>query len=453
VNRLRYPLFLTLLVAAAGLAGCGASVGKGKAQIWITRDYGATVLRTGTAPAGLTALQGLERIATAKTGYGGAFVTAIDGVSSSRLHQSDWFYFVNGYESDRGAASYRLRAGDVEWWDYHSWRGQKRPLVVIGAFPEPFIHGYDGRKRPAAVRYQPGFRSLARGLARIEPTRSPRRAAGARRRAPWRRESRRPGPLRGQRKGLRPLVDPQPGARPLPLPGVDVRPLPALALLSACVVAALVATHPLALALLAATLLALLLQASWRRARLFLLGIAVSSFGLFLIWPLTAHVGSHPLWNGPILPVLGSIDVTREELAAGAVQTLRLAAVALAFAVWALRLDQDRLVRETRIARRSVLTVALATRLLPTLERDAAGFIEALRGRGIAVEGIRGRSRLLAPLVASSLERALMLAESMEARGYGRRGRPRSTRTCFNWRERGALALSLLLAISSFLWL
>lgn len=233
-----------------------------------------------------------------------------------------------------------------------------------------------------------------------------------------------------------------------------VRPLAALALLGACVVAALVATHPLSLALLAAVLLALLLQASWRRARLFLLGIVVSSIGLFLIWPLTAHVGSHPLWNGPILPgPLGSIDVTREELVAGAVQTLRLATVALAFAVWALRLDQDRIVREVRLARRSVLTVALATRLIPTLERDAAGFVEALRGRGVRVEGVRGRSRLLAPLVASSLERALTLAESMEARGYGRSGRPLRARSRLNWRERSALVFSLLLVVFSLLWL
>jgi energy-coupling factor transport system permease protein len=232
-----------------------------------------------------------------------------------------------------------------------------------------------------------------------------------------------------------------------------VRPSTALALLGACVVAALVMAHPLALALLAVTLLVLLLRTSWRRARLFLLGIAISSFGLFLIFPLTAHTGSHPLWNGPIVPVIGSIDVTREELAAGAVQTLRLATVALAFALWALMLDHDRLVRETRLARRSVLTVALATRLIPTLERDAVGFVEALRGRGVVVEGLRGRSRLLAPLVASSLERALTLAESMEARGYGRPGRAAALRARFSWRERAALAFSLVLVVASLLWL
>jgi energy-coupling factor transport system permease protein len=232
-----------------------------------------------------------------------------------------------------------------------------------------------------------------------------------------------------------------------------VRPLPSLALLSACVVTALVASHPLSLATLAAALLVLVLRASWRRARLYLLGIVVSSLSLFLIWPLTAHVGSHPLWNGPIVPVIGSIDVTYEELSAGAMQALRLAIVALAFAVWALRLDHDRLVREVRLARRSVLTVALATRLIPTLERDAVGFIEALRGRGVPVRGLRGRARLLAPLVASSLERGLTLAESREARGYGRRGRPPRSHLGFSWRERLSLAFSLLLTISSLLWL
>ena len=232
-----------------------------------------------------------------------------------------------------------------------------------------------------------------------------------------------------------------------------MRPSTTLALLGACVVAALVVTHPLSLAVLTVALLALLLRTPWRRARLFLLGIAVSAFGIFLIWPLTAHTGSHPLWNGPILPVVGSIDVTREELVAGSVQALRLATVALAFALWALKLDHDRLVREARFARRSVLTVALATRLIPTLERDATGFVEALRGRGVEVEGLRGRSRLLAPLVASSLERALNLAESMEARGYGRPGRARLARARLSGREWAALAFSLLLLVSSLLWL
>jgi hypothetical protein len=170
VNRLRVSLVLILLVAA-GLAGCGQGE-KGKAQVWVTRDRGAEVLEQGSVPAGLTALQGLDRLAQVETGYGGAFVTEIDGVANSRLHRRDWFFFVNGYEADRGAASYRLRAGDVEWWDYRSWRGSERVPVVVGAFPEPFLHGYDGKRRAAAVRFAPGLAAEAKALAKIVHARS-----------------------------------------------------------------------------------------------------------------------------------------------------------------------------------------------------------------------------------------------------------------------------------------
>ncbi len=170
MSGVRSSLVLILLVAA-GLAGCGQGE-KGKAQIWVTRDQGAKVLEQGSVPAGLTALQGLDRLTEVETGYGGAFVNKIAGVEGSRLHQRDWFFYVNGYEADRGAASYRLRGGDVEWWDYRSWQGVEREPVVIGAFPEPFLHGYNGKRRAAAVRFGPGLRAEARALARVVHARS-----------------------------------------------------------------------------------------------------------------------------------------------------------------------------------------------------------------------------------------------------------------------------------------
>jgi len=86
----------------------------------------------------------------------------------------DWFYFVNGVEADRGAAEYRLRPGDVLWWDYRSWSGDDmRQPVVVGAFPEPFLHGYDGRVRPVAVRFEAeSMRGTALGLAHLIGARS-----------------------------------------------------------------------------------------------------------------------------------------------------------------------------------------------------------------------------------------------------------------------------------------
>jgi Domain of unknown function (DUF4430) len=89
-----------------------------------------------------------------KTSYGGRFVQSIDGVSGDRSARRDWFYFVNGYEADRGAADYTLHPGDVEWWDYRSWKHAIHVPVVVGAFPEPFLHGYAGQTRVAAVIFE-----------------------------------------------------------------------------------------------------------------------------------------------------------------------------------------------------------------------------------------------------------------------------------------------------------
>ena len=100
-----------------------------------------------------------------------------------------------------------------------------------------------------------------------------------------------------------------------------------------------------------------------------------------------------------------------------------------------------------------MLAVALATRLVPTLERDAAGLTESLRGRGVEVSGVRGRARLLTPLLAGSLERALNLAEAMEARGYGRPGATRALRPGWRARDRAALAVGAALVVIGALWL
>jgi len=154
---------LVLLAAVTG--GCG-STSNGTATVWVTRDEGAHVLLVRTVPAGLTAMQGLERVAHVDTSYAGKFVQAIDGIHGSLEKQQDWFYFVNGYESDRGAAEYRLHAGDVEWWDYRSWEHAEHVPIVVGSFPEPFVHGFDGRRRPNVVVYAASMRSEARALAK-----------------------------------------------------------------------------------------------------------------------------------------------------------------------------------------------------------------------------------------------------------------------------------------------
>ena len=74
---------------------------------------------------------------------------------------------------------------------------------------------------------------------------------------------------------------------------------------------------------------------------------------VLLITPFLVVNGVDVLWSGPVVPVLGQLDVTTEELAGAAIQAVRLAAVTLAFAVYALLLDHDALLRSARFARRS----------------------------------------------------------------------------------------------------
>ena len=138
-----------LLALVVLVSGCGSTSRSGRATVWVTQDRGARVLHVAKVPAGLTAMQALSRVAKVESRYGGRYVRSVDGV---REHgQTAWFYYVNGYLADRSAAEYRLHAGDVEWWDYRSWRDPAQDPVVVGAFPEPFLNGYAGKRRRTVI--------------------------------------------------------------------------------------------------------------------------------------------------------------------------------------------------------------------------------------------------------------------------------------------------------------
>jgi hypothetical protein len=161
----RAPLLVALAVAGWGGTPAGD---EGTATLWITRDRGATVVHTATVPAGLTVLQALDREADVDTRYGGRFVQSVNGIEGSLSRGWDWFFFVNGVAADRGAAEYRLRAGEIAWWDYRRWSGTREEIVVVGAFPEPFVHGFAGKTPTVAVRYErPDQRAVARAIARL----------------------------------------------------------------------------------------------------------------------------------------------------------------------------------------------------------------------------------------------------------------------------------------------
>jgi hypothetical protein len=147
-----------LLVAALLLAGCGIGPGEersGGVVVRVTRDFGDTALgsaSTKTISDGQTVMRLTESKFDVKTRFGGRFIQEIDGLKGAgATGMRDWFFFVNGVESEVGAADYDLSPGDRVQWDYRPWDLAMRAPAIVGAFPEPFRHGLNGKRRPVRV--------------------------------------------------------------------------------------------------------------------------------------------------------------------------------------------------------------------------------------------------------------------------------------------------------------
>ena len=58
---------------------------------------------------------------------------------------------MNGIEADTGAAEREVAGGDRIWWDYRDWSAAMRVPAVVGSFPEPFVHGSEGKRFPVRI--------------------------------------------------------------------------------------------------------------------------------------------------------------------------------------------------------------------------------------------------------------------------------------------------------------
>jgi hypothetical protein len=154
----RSQAIATALLFAGSVAGCGLGPGHsiGDVELTVTRDYGSKVLLQRGEPDASeseTAMRLLDRNADISTRYGGRFVQSIDGFSGGQRggRDFDWFFYVDGVESPVGSAEYPLHAGYRVWWDYRDWTAAMRVPAVVGSYPEPFLHGYEGKRHPTQV--------------------------------------------------------------------------------------------------------------------------------------------------------------------------------------------------------------------------------------------------------------------------------------------------------------
>lgn len=207
------------------------------------------------------------------------------------------------------------------------------------------------------------------------------------------------------------------------------QPAAALAGIAALMVASIVIANPIQVAVVLAVILLVLvlsrrLRAAWPYLRF---GLYITVF-LFIVNPLVSQAGLDVLWQAELGPLHIAISIQGIYFAVG--MAVRLVAVVAAFALYTTLLDQDeQLAIMSRVSFRSGLVVSLATRMFPVLSRDAARISDAQRARGVELDRGSWRQKatrrlpLLGALISRSLERATDVAESMEARGYGRPGR------------------------------
>lgn len=147
-----------LLLSAGLLAGCGLGAGPapGAITLTVTREFGAHVVPDGHAlkvRGEETVMSLLMRNYRVGTRYGGGFVESIDGRSGGHVRGEpvDWFYYVNGVEAGRGAAGTKVNRGDAVWWDLHDWSQTFYTPAVVGSYPEPFVHGIEGKRVPVRI--------------------------------------------------------------------------------------------------------------------------------------------------------------------------------------------------------------------------------------------------------------------------------------------------------------
>jgi hypothetical protein len=146
---------LTAASCAVAIAGCGLGAGRGTSDVTVTvtRAFGsgkvATITRSKIAGSE-TVMRMLERSFRVHTRYGGGFVESIDGLAGDSARR-DWFYYVNGIQAAQGAATTSVHKGDRIWWDLHDWSATDTIPAVVGSFPEPFVHGFGGKRFPTTL--------------------------------------------------------------------------------------------------------------------------------------------------------------------------------------------------------------------------------------------------------------------------------------------------------------
>jgi energy-coupling factor transport system permease protein len=190
---------------------------------------------------------------------------------------------------------------------------------------------------------------------------------------------------------------------------------------AACLFIVLFTTNPAYKALvLAAAIVSLAAGAGLNRMRGLLAGVALIAAFATLLNFVSAHLGATVLFELPLsIPALGG-PYTLEALAAGLSGGLTVAAAIVVAAPFSLMLASHDVMDALPAAlSRTGAAIAASLNLVPSVGAAFVQVSEAQRLRGWRPRGPRSWAEVIVPVVLTSVEGSIQLAESMEARGFG----------------------------------
>lgn len=190
---------------------------------------------------------------------------------------------------------------------------------------------------------------------------------------------------------------------------------------AACLFIVLFTTNPAYKVLvLAAAIVSLAAGAGLHRMRGLLTGVVLIAAFATLLNFISAHLGATVLFELPSsVPALGG-PYTLEALAAGLSGGLTVAAAIVAAAPFSLMLASHDVMDALPAAlSRTGAAIAASLNLVPSVSASFMQVSEAQRLRGWRPRGPRSWAEVIVPVVLTSVEGSIQLAESMEARGFG----------------------------------
>jgi energy-coupling factor transport system permease protein len=181
--------------------------------------------------------------------------------------------------------------------------------------------------------------------------------------------------------------------------------------------------------------------------------VKVGLFFLMLAVPFNAlsiHSGQIILFRLPeSWPIIGGA-ITLEAILSGVASGLTLLTILVVFAAFNTVVDHYQLLRATpAFLFQAGVVVSIAITFVPHMVLSGKEIREAQRIRGHRFRGIRDLMPLIIPLLANALERAIQLAETLEARGFGSTALPVSHREA-TLTQSGMLAALLALVAGLF---